>query len=229
MSNQKPISLLLPAVMVLPLILFTTVMPNDTYTQVRMQGPAPFISQAKQVLRSALGDHTIHRNTGDGFLDTFISFTMDPVEEWGTKWDVYDVSDLSVELQPAHAGFAASSVLRCIWYTAWSPCIEGLMQISASRGVDFTIKYIDEGDHYTGFTTIIDGKINHEHVWTGIDVPAGIYQTFGFNFWFKRYFEDLYGPEVLQELAQAEYLNEREQEYLNKHLLALESPEQLSE
>ena len=207
MSNQKPSTLLLLAVMVLPLILFSLTMPNDTYTQVRMQGPTPFINEAQKVLHTAHG----YRNTGDvGFLKSFTSRHTHPNLHWGTKWDVYEVSEISVELLPSYAGFAASSILRCIWYTAWSPCTEGLLQISAAHGVDFTIKYLDELDGYTGFTTIIGGRINHQHQWSVDAVPAGIYHTFGFHFWFEHFFQSNYDFEHMQEMNEQEYLKPRE-------------------
>jgi len=226
MSNQKPISLShFWQLWFCRSFSSTLIMPNDTYTQVRMQGPTPFITRAQTVLQEANG----YRNTGDqGFLTTFTSIHAHPVTDWGTKWDVYDVSEIVVEQLPSHAGFAENSVLRCVWFTAWSPCIDGLIQISASHGVDFTIKYLDEGAFYTGFTTIIGGKINHEHVWKNDDVHAGIYHTFGFDFWLEYFFQDNpLEPSKLMELIEQEYLKPREKEHSAKFFNGLSSTELL--
>ncbi len=168
-------------------------MPNNTYTEVRLQGPTPIIDKMGELLKAIATNHSKH----PGFLKTFVG---DPnenyakelnsrrVQAWGTKWDVYYVRDVHTQMVPEHAGFAADSILTCKWHTAWNPCIQALIELSKDHKVDSTIRYLDECYMYAGITTIINGHINKEYICTREeDMNKAIYSIFGEDAWVSEF------------------------------------------
>lgn len=162
-------------------------MPNHTYTQVRIEGKPAILDAFYGKLKS-LADDASEENFS--FLTEFLG---DPADDerhlenwynarlitWGTKWDVYQVSDVQIKTLDAVAGFPTTRELKCIWHTAWSPPIKAMLLLSKKFDVDVQLKYIDEGLGYVGETTIINGDINKERVCESDEVYRGLYEIFG--------------------------------------------------
>lgn len=177
-------------------------MPNNVYTEVKIQGE-PYLIDAMYGKLRQIEDPKAKE--GFGFLETFVGdptkgmtdeqksaqvvsegfpvkmsrWYRDRLEAWGTKWDIYDVTVQSVDFVPTHGGFEASRILKCTWHTAWSPCVEALLTMSNAHNVDFQIRYIDECLNYVGTCTIIDGEVNKEANYESEDVYQGLYEVFG--------------------------------------------------
>lgn len=71
------------------------------------------------------------------------------IENWGTKWDIYDCGDWY---------FEDDNVVMINFYTAWSPPISGIGKLSEQyRDLKFRIEYADEGGDYVGYTSFENG------------------------------------------------------------------------
>lgn len=177
-------------------------MPNHTETKVRIQGASPTIDAMFGKLKELSETPTADK----GFLEQFIGDPAKGLSDeehnekeengmpkwyaarlnaWGTKWDVYDISNVEVEFVPEHAGFEKSSILKCVWNTAWSPCVPALKELSRRYNVDIVIEYVDEGLFFVGRTTIMHGEINLVQDYSGKDVYRGMYELFGSNHFFE--------------------------------------------
>lgn len=160
-------------------------MPNHTYTEVRIQGQ-PFVIDAFASHLSDLASDDNETNTG--FLELFLG---DPakgghedwynlrINEWGTKWDVYRISDVKTDYIPFTAGFMASRIVTCKWASAWSPPIPALLKLSKKYDVDIIARYADEFLNYVGQHTIIDGEENKVLHYEEDDVYRGVFEVFG--------------------------------------------------
>ena len=82
------------------------------------------------------------------------------VDNWGTKWDCYDVEDWS------------DNEIR--YFTAWSPASNFFLHVSMQYpDLTFHHAFADEGGGYVGEQTIKEGKVDEEH-WPDWDSEAGI-------------------------------------------------------
>lgn len=134
-------------------------------------------------------------DSNKGFLTEFLGDPADKydpdewygarIQHWGSKWDVYDIRNVSVDSVPETAGFEASRIVRCHWHSAWSPPIPAMLALSRKYDVDITLKYLDEGLFYVGQTTVIAGEINKETNYDGENVYRGVYEVFGKKFFFE--------------------------------------------
>ena len=179
-------------------------MPNHTETKVRIQGAPPVIDD----MFNKLEELSILPLDGmdKGFLEHFIGDPANGMSEsernikeangmpkwyaarlnaWGTKWDIYKISNVERQFVPEYAGFEKSSVLTCVWHTAWSPCVPALQELSRRYDVDIVIEYIDEGLFFVGRTTIMKGEINLVQDYSGKDVYRGMYELFGAEHFFE--------------------------------------------
>lgn len=180
-------------------------MPNNTETRVRIQGDCQQIDMMYSKLKDLEEAKTLEKQQV-GFLEQFIGDSVSTmsdsektelvspigmprwyakrIEHWGTKWDVYNIKNVKVKTIPEAGGFPESSVLTCVWHTAWTPCIPAIVELSKQLNVDIVLEYLDEGLFFVGRTTIIDGKINLEQDYDGNDVYRGMYELFGKDFYF---------------------------------------------
>lgn len=65
------------------------------------------------------------------------------VENWGTKWDVFDVEVMSL----------VDDTLELTFSTAWSPPTEALQHGAERYGFDFFLTYKEYGMMFTGLAT----------------------------------------------------------------------------
>jgi hypothetical protein len=179
-------------------------MPNHTETKVRIQGAPPVIDAMFNKLEEL--SNTPGNSKDTGFLEQFIGDPANEMSEseknikgihgmpkwysarlnaWGTKWDIYDISNVERQFVPEYAGFEKSSVLTCVWNTAWSPCVPALEELSRRYDVDIVIEYVDEGLFFVGRTTIMNGEINLVQDYSGKDVYRGMYELFGAEHFFE--------------------------------------------
>lgn len=180
-------------------------MPNNTYTEVLIQGLEPeikLIGNRLQILENDPGDR-------DGFLTSFLG---DPakrcsklgsnenpndirVEEWGSKWDVYAVRNVVYTEIPESQrnDFTYHGEVECIWESAWTPPILGLQQLSKKHKLTIQIKFEDEGMFYVGMVKFVDGnQVFYQH-YEDIRVIEGLYQVFGLDRlreYFKYHFDN---------------------------------------
>jgi hypothetical protein len=71
------------------------------------------------------------------------------VDNWGTKWDCYDVEDW------------VDNKIR--YFTAWSPASNFFLHVSAQYpNLTFHHQFSDEGGLFIGEQTIVEGKIEEE-------------------------------------------------------------------
>jgi hypothetical protein len=171
-------------------------MPNHTYTEVTIQGSHPTIDAFHGKL-TALADPKSEDNKG--FLTEFLGDPADKydpadwydarIQHWGSKWDVYDIRNVSIDSVAEHAGFEASRIVKCHWHSAWSPPIPALCSLSSKYNVDIHIKYLDEGLFYAGQTTIFKGEPNLVQDYDGEDVYRGVYEVFGKKFFTEMMYE----------------------------------------
>ncbi len=179
-------------------------MPNNTYCEVIIQGLNPEITLVANRLNTLEADP----HDRDGFLKSFLN---DPGEdaqgrvkkdannirslEWGTKWDVYGVRSVSFteipEDQKNH--FTYDGEVECIWESAWSPPIEGLIKLSKKHKLTIQIKYEDEGMAFVGMYKVIEGEPVFDHCFERDRIIEGLYQVFGIDRlreYFKYHFEN---------------------------------------
>jgi hypothetical protein len=65
------------------------------------------------------------------------------VENWGTKWDIFDVDVVSL----------VDNELEMCFTTAWSPPVEAVKHGAERYGFDFELTYKEEGMMFTGRAT----------------------------------------------------------------------------
>lgn len=96
------------------------------------------------------------------------------VENWGTKWDLGEVSEATVELPAELEQLAAEDEdprgsARFAFETAWGPPVEGFRQISEMfPELTFELDYSEPGMGFAGTATIRGGELNEvsrEVVW----------------------------------------------------------------
>lgn len=164
-------------------------MPNNTYTEVTIQGPPLTIKDMGSHLAKTAIPNPRSTVPMPGFLATYLGDPSngpdDPdwydkrIKAWGTKWDIYDVQNVQTDYVAAHGGFEESRILKCVWHTAWSPCIAAMLKLSKDYKVDITLRYVDEGYLYVGSAVIIDGELNNMRDYSKHDVYTGIWHVFG--------------------------------------------------
>lgn len=177
-------------------------MPNNTYTEVIIQGLEPeikLIANRLQILENDPQDR-------DGFLTSFLgdpaegcSTLESPndirVEKWGSKWDVYNVRNVVyTEIPEAERNeFSYHGEVECIWESAYSPPVRGLKQLSKKHGLTIQISYEDEGMFYVGMLKFIAGNQVFDKHFEQNRVIEGLYQVFGIDRlreYFKYHFEN---------------------------------------
>lgn len=165
-------------------------MPNNTYTEVLIQGLEPeikLIGNRLQILENDPGDR-------DGFLTSFLGDPAEGcsklespndirIEEWGSKWDVYNVRNVVYcEIPESQRNeFTYHGEVECIWDSAWSPPVRGLQELSKKHGLTIQIKYEDEGMFYVGMLKLINGKQVFDQHYEDVRVIEGLYQVFGID------------------------------------------------
>jgi hypothetical protein len=88
------------------------------------------------------------------------------IKNWGTKWDVYEVSekweegDFNPESLPPSVGeIEADYQATCYFQTAWAPATDALVTFSKSHPeLHFFIGYVDEFVGYMGYSIIGNGE-----------------------------------------------------------------------
>jgi len=79
------------------------------------------------------------------------------VQNWGTKWDIFDVDVVSL----------VDNELEMCFTTAWSPPVKALQHGAKRYGFDFELTYKEEGMMFTGWTTPL---MDNTYTYT-FDVP----------------------------------------------------------
>jgi len=95
------------------------------------------------------------------FLEKLVPYTKETnwewdydwcVNNWGTKWDIFDVVHASLEGDTLEVSFA----------TAWSPPVEALVTGMAKHGYIFDMFYEEGGDCFIGLAQG-DGELHLNH------------------------------------------------------------------
>jgi len=73
------------------------------------------------------------------------------VENWGTKWDIFDVEAISL----------IDDTLELNFCTAWSPPVEALQHGAKRYGFDFFLTYKEDGMMFAGMATPLMDNVYH--------------------------------------------------------------------
>ena len=97
------------------------------------------------------------------FLEKLVPFTADIsyewdynwcVQNWGTKWDIFDVNYASLD----------GDTLEVVFTTAWSPPTEALVKGMLNHGYTFELYYEEGGCCFIGHTKG-DGESHFDECW----------------------------------------------------------------
>jgi hypothetical protein len=145
--------------------------------------PATVVSDDKYASLVAEGApiHCISQSHADNLMKTYgaTDWYDWAVNNWGTKWSAYDVTDWNV--------FENEAVVT--FNTAWSPPTKFL--INANKlypNLQFKNTYCDEGGSFLGWDIISDGEkvdeaiYNYDDIVDGDDEPLAILEELGMEY-----------------------------------------------
>lgn len=116
-------------------------MPNHCKNEITITGNVETIEKIK----NTIVDYDNHEN---GFVPSFLEF-LNPigewnydkaVEEWGTKWPIYDVDDIVIE--PERISFSFD--------TAWAPPLNAYEKGEERHNIKINARYIEHGTCFAG-------------------------------------------------------------------------------
>ena len=115
------------------------------------------------LLRNLMNDLTNAEGNMYSFLEKLVPFTADIahkwdydwcVQNWGTKWDIYDVTYASLD----------GDTLELSFMSAWSPPVEALVTGMLKHGYTFDLYYEEGGCCFIGHTEG-DGESHFDQCW----------------------------------------------------------------